>query len=131
MMTAMFSAMTSVLSPGALLWGWPAQAHSHDPQQHEHQTAAAAAALSHHVTTVTITDANIPTIIAQPQLLDMAPVQFEPEFRYVETLRERHLTEILQLTRERCFFRSLSLTLPLIATDLQSRPVVMCWAPRT
>lgn len=87
MMTAMFSAMASVLSPGlpgALLWGSPAPAHSHDPQQHEHQTAAAAAALSH-VTTVTITDANIPTIVAQPQLLAMAPVQFEPEFRYVET----------------------------------------------
>lgn len=80
-MTAMFSAMTSVLSPGALLWGWPAPAHSHDPQHQSDQTAAAVLS---HVTTVTITDANIPTIVAQPQLLDMAPVQFEPEFRYVE-----------------------------------------------
>lgn len=64
------------ISP-AILWGWP---RAHDPQQHQHQTVAGA--LPH----VTISDAGVPTIIAQPQILDMAPVQLEPEFRYVNSL---------------------------------------------
>lgn len=79
----MATAMTSALS--AFLWGWPpAHSSSHDPQQH--QTAAVTLA---HVTTLTITDANanIPTIVAQPQFLDMAPVQLEPEFSYAPAVK--------------------------------------------